>query len=338
MRIPILFILVSCLILPASGQTPKLAWQLETQHAHWQARDSQGEVVFKKKLWIMGGWFNSFEAPPRDVWNSKDGKEWQLITNNAPWKHSDLPFTAVFKNSMWLMGGWYNGRLPGHSASSEVWHSKNGKDWKLATDKPGWTPRAAAVTVIFKGKMLVLGGTENYYFGDSSSLKSDVWATSDGNNWQLLTNKAPWPPRAYHQAVVHNNRIYVMGGGNYVPEYKAYNDVWSSADGITWVKETARAPWHERIWFSSVVYRGRIWVIGGWSNNPYKNWSDLWYSENGKDWHELKTDPGWRERHELSAYVFQDKIWIAGGMVPPLVNDVWSLYLPKDFFTQPEKK
>lgn len=337
-RASLIFNVIAFFVCESFAQLIQPNWQLEIQNAEWQARDSQGEVVLKNKLWILGGWFNSFESPPRDVWSSKDGKKWKLITDNAPWKHSDLPFTTVFKNKMWLMGGWYNGRLPGHSASSEVWHSKNGKNWKLATETPGWTPRVAAATVVFKGKMLVIGGTENYYFGDSSSLKNDVWATSDGKNWQLLTNKAPWKPRAYHQAVVHNDRIYVMGGGNYVPEYTAYNDVWSSADGINWQLETSSAPWHERIWFSSVVYRERIWVIGGWSNNPYKNWPDVWYSDNGKDWHELKTEHTWRERHELSAYVFQDKIWIAGGMIPPLVNDVWSLYLPKDYFTQSTKK
>ncbi len=316
----------------ARGQTSNLSWKLETEHAAWQARDSQGEVVYKNKLWILGGWFNSFEAPPRDVWQSANGKDWKMLTGNAPWKHSDLPFTTVFKNRMWLMGGWFNGRLPGYSASSEVWHSGNGKKWKLATATPGWTPRAAAATVVFKDKMLVLGGTENYYFGDSTSLKNDVWATSDGKKWDQLTEKAPWSPRAYHQAVVLKDRIYVMGGGNYVPDYHATHDVWSSADGVHWELETAHAPWHERLWFSSVVYRDRIWVIGGWSNNPYKNWSDVWYSENGKDWHQLQTGPAWKERHELSAFVFQDKLWVAGGMVPPLVNDVWSLFIPADFF------
>jgi hypothetical protein len=108
------------------------------------------------------------------------------------------------------------------------------------------------------------------------------------------------------------------------------NDVWSSEDGIHWKQETSAAPWHDRIWFSSVVYRNRMWIMGGWSF-PYKNWSDVWYSKDGKTWEQLESDVVWRERHELSAYVFKDKIWVAGGMVPPLTNDVWSLQLPKDW-------
>src|SRR5258706_11833994 len=55
-------------------------WVMETAAAQWQARDSQGELVFDNRLWIFGGWFNSFEAPPRDVWSSRDGKTWNLVT------------------------------------------------------------------------------------------------------------------------------------------------------------------------------------------------------------------------------------------------------------------
>lgn len=306
-------------------------WVEETKNAKWQARDSQGEVVYKDQLWILGGWFNSYEAPPRDVWSSKDGKVWNLINKSAPWIHSDLPMSFVFKNKMWIMGGWYNGRLKGHSASNEVWSSIDGVRWKPETKEASWTPRVAGAVVEFKEKIWLLGGTENYYFGDKSSLKNDVWHSSDGKEWKLATADAGWSPRAYHQAAVLNGKMYVFGGGNYVPEYHAKNDIWSSEDGIHWTRVCDAAPWHERIWFSSVVYRDRIWVMGGWSNNPYKNWSDVWYSKDGKEWKQFTSDVVWKERHEHSAFVFQDKIWIAGGMTPPLVNDVWSLELPKDW-------
>ena len=74
-----------------------IGWTKVTDAAGWQPRDSQGEVVFKDQLWIFGGWFDSFEAPPRDVWSSADGKTWKLVEKEAPWKHSDLPMTLAFK-------------------------------------------------------------------------------------------------------------------------------------------------------------------------------------------------------------------------------------------------
>lgn len=318
----------------ADGQEKGPDWLKVTPNAGWQARDSQGEVVFKNQLWIFGGWYNSYAAPPRDVWNSNDGVTWKLVEKEAPWKHSDLPMTLVFNDKIWFMGGWYNGRLPGHSASNEVWHTTDGMKWELATKNAAWTPRIAAATVEFKGRMWLLGGIENYYFGDEKSLKNDVWSSIDGKDWTLITDNASWAPRAYHQAVVLNDRIYVLGGGNYVPKYQAHNDVWSSEDGVSWRKETDTAGWNPRLWFSSVVYRDRMWVLGGWSNHPSKNWGDVWYSKDGKDWSQLKSDVVWKERHEHSAYVWRDKIWVAGGHAQPLSNEVWSLEVPPEFFRE----
>ena len=331
------YLLIASLVLAAchasltQAQTAGPDWVKVTDKAEWKERDSQGELVYKDKLWIFGGWFDSYEAPPRDVWSSPDGKHWNLVTEKAPWIHSDLSMSLTFKDKMWFMGGWYNGRLEGHSASNQVWSSTDGKNWEQVTDDAGWSPRIASALVEFKGKMWILGGTENYYFGDQKSLKNDVWSSADGKNWEQVTKAAPWKPRSYLQAAVLNDKIYVFGGGNYVPEYEAFNDVWSSPDGENWTQETEHAPWHERLWFSSAVYRDRIFVVGGWSNNPSVNWGDVWYSADGKNWKELKSKVMWKERHEHSLFVFQDKLWIAGGHARPLSSEVWYLDLPKDF-------
>ncbi len=314
----------------AEKQTPN--WVKVTEAAGWRARDSQGEVVFDNQLWIFGGWFSSHAPAPRDVWSSADGKTWKLVEETAPWKHSDLSMSIVFDDKMWFMGGWYNGRLPGHSASNQVWSSTDGKTWEAATTDASWSPRIAAAIVMFQDKMWLLGGTENYFFGDVKSLKNDVWYSSDGKTWKQATGNAGWSPRAYHQASVLNDKIYVFGGGNYLPQYHATNDVWCSEDGVNWTKVTDSAAWHPRLWFSSVVYRDRMWVLGGWSNNPSKNWGDVWYSKDGAEWEQLKSDVIWKERHEHSAFVLNDKIWIAGGHARPLSSEVWSLEVPPSWF------
>ena len=120
-----------------------------------------------------------------------------------------------------------------------------------------------------------------------------------------------------------------------MPNYQAVNDVWSSADGVHWSRETAAAGWSPRLWFSAVVYRNAIWVLGGWSNNPSKNWGDVWYSKDGRQWTQFKSRVVWKERHEHSSYVFQDKIWVAGGHAKPLNSEVWSLQLPKNWTPAP---
>ncbi len=326
--------LIGCLVVAArlthAEEHAPPNWVLETGDAGWQPRDSQGEVVFGNRLWIMGGWFNSHEAPPRDAWSSADGRDWTLVTKSAPWIHSDLSMSIAFKDRMWMMGGWYNGRLPGYSASNQVWWSTDGATWRQATAAAGWSPRIASAIVEFRGRMWVLGGTENYYFGDDQSLKNDVWSSADGAEWRQETAAAPWSPRAYHQAVVLNERIYVFGGGNYVPSYHAKNDVWSSEDGIHWTCENESAPWQPRMWFSAAIYRDRMWVLGGWSKEK-DNFGDVWHSRDGKTWKQLQTAACWKARHEHSAFVFADKLWIAGGHARPLSSEVWSLSLPANW-------
>ena len=331
MRRCILSLIVICLIcVTSSAQEKTHDWVKVTDKAGWKPRDSQGELVYRNQLWIFGGWFQSFEAPPRDVWNSADGKTWKLVEKEAPWIHSDLPMTVVHNDKMWIMGGWYNGRLPGHSASNQVWSSTDGVKWEQATKSAGWSPRLAAGAVVFKNRIWILGGIETYYSGDEKSLKNDVWSSADGKDWKLETANAGWEPRGYLGAVAHAGKLWVFGGGNYVPKYKAFNDVWCSSDGVTWEK-VADAPWSPRLWFSAEVYRDQMWVLGGWSNNPSKNWGDAWHSADGKTWKQLKSDLCWKARHEHSAFVFQDKLWIAGGHATPLSSEVWSLHLPKDW-------
>lgn len=320
-------LLLNALFALATDASANPDWVLES-NAPWQPRDSQAEWVFHDRLWIGGGWFNSMEAPPRDVWSSADGKSWSRVTSNAPWIHSDLPMSLTFAGKMWLMGGWFNGRLPGHEAGRQVWSSVDGEHWTQVAKAAPWSARCAGTLVEHRGRMWLLGGIENYYFGNEQSLRNDVWSSVDGREWKEVCATAPWPARAYHQAVVHRGRIFILGGGNYVPQHTALNDVWSSEDGVHWRLETKQAPWPPRLWFSATVYRDRIWVLGGWSKT-HDNFSDVWHSEDGQSWQRLETPTVWKARHEHSAFVFQDKLWIAGGHARPLSNEVWSLSLPQ---------
>lgn len=312
---------------PAAAQVGRPYWERVVEHAPWSARDSCGEVVFKGHLWLLGGWV-ALEGPgPRDVWKSPDGKNWTRVVEQAPWTHADLSTMLVFKDRMWLMAGWHGGRSQEASPSNEVWSSVDGAVWERATPAAQWGARLGAAGVVFKDKMWILGGAARYFDG-SKYLLNDVWASGDGKNWTQVSEHAPWSPRAYHAALVFNDRIWVFGGGNYRPDHLAFNDVWSSADGLNWTQVTGHAPWPGRIWFSAVVYRDRMWLLGGWSDNPSKNWNDVWSTADGKTWEQLKTATIWSPRHETSAWVFNDSVWLAAGNPWPVVNEVWRLTLP----------
>ena len=87
---------------------------------------------------------------------------------------------------------------------------------------------AAATVRIIKNRIFVLGG----YAGSN---KNDVWWSADGEAWNREPANAGWTGRSDHQAVVHNGRLYVLGG--YAGGFTGRNDVWWSADGKNWVSE-----------------------------------------------------------------------------------------------------
>lgn len=337
--LPLLTVLAT---LDASGSKaadpPAPDWFKVTGQAAFTPRDSCGELVYHNRMWLLGGWMDSFKDPPRDVWSSDDGKDWTRATAEAAWKHSDFPMTVVFKDKMWVMGGWHGGRQAHASASNAVWSSSDGAEWKQETANAGWSPRMAGGVVTFKDRIWVLGGIQKYYYGNEKDLLNDVWSSPDGVKWEQAVEHTPWSPRAYQGAVVFQNKLWVLAGGNYLLKSEpgkdtslAYNDVWSSPDGVTWTREVEHAPWPPRIWFSAVVYRDKLWVLGGSSKKPHRNWGDVWYSADGKNWTELKTQNVWQPRHEHSTYVFQDKLWVVTGHAAPLRNDVWRLELPRDW-------
>jgi hypothetical protein len=182
--------------------------------------------------------------------------------------------------------------------------------------------------------MWILGGTEDYLFApDGSRLRNDVWHTADGENWIRATESAAWAPRALHQALAFDGRIWILGGGNYQPEMEVRNDVWCSEDGVRWTRVLEHAPWPARIWFSSAVYRDRMWVMGG-SARGNELLADCWYSKDGIEWAELRSEAVWTPRHEHSTFVHRDRIWVAGGHARPLNSEVWSLHLPEDWFRE----
>ena len=119
-----------------------------------------------------------------------------------------------------------------------------------------------------------------------------------------------------------------------MPKYHALNDSWCSSDGVHWEQVTKQAPWPPRLWFSAVAYRDRLWVLGGWSNNPSKNWGDVWHSKDGRQWTSMSSKVIWKARHEHSTYVFQDKIWVAGGHAQPLNS--WSPEILPEWFRTSE--
>jgi hypothetical protein len=300
-------------------------WQLVTPAAQWQPRDSTGECVYDGHLWILGGWYTPQTPNPRDVWKSRDGRDWTRVLEEAPWVQSDLPAAMAFKGKMYMMGG---RSLPGTEPSNKVWSTTDGAHWTLVTEAAGWSARLAMGYAVFKDRMWIVGGTETFYDHNEQTMHHDVWSSADGKTWKLETDNAGFTKRAHGQCLVHNGKLWMIGGGSWRPDHIERNDVWYTEDGVHWKQATASAAWAPRIWFGAATYRNHLWMFGGWARNT-GNCNDVWYSKNGRDWRQFKTDTIWSPRHEIATWVFDDSIYAAGGEAEPLTGEVWRLHLPE---------
>lgn len=314
--------LASASLVALVAADPAPHWKLVQKSAAFAPRDSSGHVTFQGRKWLVGGWVDPDKPTLRDVWSAQTGDDWTLVTQGTPFRYSDYPMLVAHDDAMYMYGGWADGRLPTHGVTNSVWRSRDGKHWDQVTPAAQWSPRMGGGAVSFQGRLWLLGGREGV--SEKQTTKNDVWSSRDGKTWQLVTADAPWSPRAFLRSVVHDGRIWVIGGGDYQPPRTvAHNDVWSSADGIEWRREPD-APWGPRIWFSLLSESGYLWVLGGYSKE-FGNFGDVWVSRNGHDWFELCFGSIWTERHAQAAWVGDGKITIAAGHARPLNNEVWSL-------------
>lgn len=295
---------------------PTPDWELVAEKAPFAARDSAGELVFKDRMVILGGYTPDLVT---DVWSSGDGKSWSEIGKVPDEAGINIPVNFSFGGKMWITGN-----------KGKLWSSPDGATWTLVTDKAPWAGRYGAGSAVFRGRMWVAGGFKD------GELFNDVWSSADGVEWRQEIADAPWSRRQlFGNLVAFRERLYVIGGGVTVYQpFRAYADVWSSIDGKSWERVTEEAPWPVRIWSSCAVYRNRIWLLGGFRGQPtWNNFDDVWHSADGRTWEKFSTPTIWSARHELSAYVLGDALWVVAGNAWPLVNDVWRLRLPGLAFT-----
>ncbi len=192
--------------------------------------------------------------------------------------------------------------------------------FKLATATVAFQYRSYHSSVVFNNKMWVIGGQTfpSFHF-------SDTWYSDDGISWSAATHQAAFSARAMHTSLVFSNQMWVIGGVTYDSgAYHFFNDVWYSADGVTWTQATANAGFSPRSSHSSVVFDNKMWVIAGqgsWS--ALKN--DIWFSADGITWTQATANAGFASRSGHTSIVFDNKMWVIAGEDSSytLKNDVW---------------
>lgn len=289
--------------------------------------------------------------------NEYDGQlEWTQETENAEWNDRYDPEVVVFNNKMWVMGGYNPGERKGDAYYQDVWSSADGKSWDLVTDDAPWKGRRGHRLVNFDDgsgeAMYLIGGFSSDEKSGTRLYNNDVWKSTDGKNWtEIKPNSTPelndnddWFPRMYAGCVTANhggtNYIYIIGGrtmrtgmdARYATVY--FNDVWRSADGISWTKMAAGEYGIRSEHAYAVDESGTIYVQGGLhglyfdsegdNNHPINDWHHLYYSTDGVIWNKgmdtsmVDESMMWRSGHKMVHY--KNKLWTLPGKTTSSVH------------------
>lgn len=103
---------------------------------------------------------------------------------------------------------------------NDVWRSTdNGVTWALLNTAPGFSDRCNTHCFIYGGKIWIVGGATNVA---QTTVDDDVWSSTDGSTFTLVTAAGGFTARRSASHAVHNNTMYIgpglSGGGLAVAE------------------------------------------------------------------------------------------------------------------------
>jgi len=267
-------------------------WTKESDDAGYGQLHYFGRVVYFNGAYRFCRSGSAFE--------SADGKVWSLAS--SPAFNVVNHCSEVFNGAMFVLD----------TVNGVVYKSTNGTTFSAVTITGSFpSARNHMASCVFDGKLWLMGG---------STGGTEVYSSTDGEAWGLVTDAPGWTARQLFGAVVHNDEMFVMGG------FPATRDVWKTTNGLNWTQVTALAGWAGRTTSNAIVSKhGKMWLIAGLNSATQENYGDYWYSADGATWATI-TDgitPG-RQGHCM--FDAGEELIVIGGLYSGLgvFGDCWS--------------
>lgn len=301
-------------------------------------------VGFKvgEKYFIMGGkkGASGIGGHSYGIHSSTDGVEFSEVNTNIFKEYGmGLGAAAVKHDGKQLLMGGYTpsdyevwGETGNGYGINTVWSSEDGETWTKVNDgaakEQKFTARTNATVANMNGDLYLTGGY-SVGFGAPQGALSDVWKSTDGGaTWTNLDAQFgdDFVARADSKLIVYKNELYLIGGRTKFP-YTYFNEIYKSADGVTWTKVEVAAPFTARASFSCFVYNDRMYVLAGLGNEEITEgentktvdllFNDLWVSEDGGlNWTEMTSGAlpqGFAKRFGQAICVDDNTVHIFGG-------------------------
>ena len=312
------------------GTVSNEVWRLNTNTLQWAkitagggefapARRYAGAAGRGGKLWIFGGVDGSNQLCD-DIWRFDTlNLGWEKITPaGAQYKAGAYQACVMATNDkIYITGGktFYND--PKGSNKIFSFDTRENSITEIAVQSDIFQSRYSHISVIdSKNIIYIMGGRAG---GDYN----DTWYSNDfGVTWQNPAADHSKPrPRHHHSSVVTDSgRLFIIGGcdneGNYL------SDVWYSDDaGASWIEASKDTPYDKKISarmsHSSLIYQGKIYVLGGTSRHGVLN-CVMRSEDNGASWTDITAATAAGRKFSARAAhtsVVDDngKMWVIGG-------------------------
>lgn len=227
--------------------------------APWPPRHISGWQVHDDAMYIVGG--DPQSGNLSDVWKSEDGINWIQLLDSIPYflPHRNSIMTASVNDYILNFGGQQVTYEPG--SLNEVWKSYDGIEWEQLPDAP-WEGRGMILNSCVDtntNTVWMLGGGRVW----DRRCYQDVWKTTDGIDWELVNDDAPWGAKYWHTTAWFDNKMWVICG---ITNQTDNSETWYSADGITWY-EIKHPKYTARHGHATTVFDNALWMMTGIGTN-----------------------------------------------------------------------
>jgi len=310
-------------------------WQL-LSNGPWGAREGLMVSSVGEQLILTGGRGSGGVgfSGGADVWRSADGREWSKAPLGAWARRAyHILLGPDAEGCIWLMGGQTFSEF-----FNDVWKSCDGAEsWSLVTKEAAWKPRAGLGGTMHKGKLVIAAGCHDdvkYDPGAFRKFYNDVWSSSDGENWELVTSNPGWKGRSGPRLVSFQEKLFILAGEVGFTTGTQLADIWTSSDdGRSWTEVQAVPAFSARSGHGVVTLGDYLLLVAGWPEL-----SDIYYSQDGAEWTRSKglawncnsTECG---KFDFWPVVHKGHLFTVGGSgssstFGKLYSDTWSLVLP----------
>lgn len=195
--------------------------------APWFGRHVFGIGEINDKFFVYGG--DIYSYPVLDCWSTLDGENWTEETSHIPFAWRMQFGSAWDSSAIYIIGGQKNYSIPiDITTPTDILRSTNGSDWERVGDGIPYFARVLSGAVVFyNGRLWVISGG---VFGALVGSREVYSSIDSGATW-TRENDVPFSGRYYHDCIVWDNKLWVVGGYNTSGNLK---DIWYMDDQGNW--------------------------------------------------------------------------------------------------------